>query len=86
MIDMSGTEMLVAEAKRLKSIGGGLYIDGLKSKVCEYVKGSNFFEEFGQNNFFQDRNIAISTIYEKLNNTVCNKCEKRVFTQCNSTS
>jgi SulP family sulfate permease len=81
-IDLSGAEALVSDARRLKRMGGGLYFAELKSSVYEFVSKSCFIAKIGNEHFFDKKKEAISSIYKKLNRDVCDKCEARVFNEC----
>lgn len=81
-IDMAGAEMLVQEANRLKSIGGGLYFCSNKKKVCSFLRKGHFIDEIGPENFFENKKTAVSAIFEKLDKEVCAKCDKRIFMEC----
>lgn len=81
-IDLSGVEMLVAEAKRLQRHGGGLYFAELKSSVYEFVSKCTLVKQIGNSHFFDSQKDAIEGIYKKLDEQVCESCEARVFEEC----
>ncbi|MBL3529718.1 MAG: sodium-independent anion transporter [gamma proteobacterium endosymbiont of Lamellibrachia anaximandri] len=81
-IDLSASEMLVTEAKRLEKLGGGLYFAELKSSVYEVISKTCFIAKIGNNNFFDKKKDAIGHIYKKLDKSVCQKCTPRVFNEC----
>lgn len=81
-IDLSGAEMLVNEANRLKKIGGGLYFTELKSSVYASVDKSCFIAKIGNEYFYDRKEKAISTIYKKLNKDICEQCNVRIFPNC----
>ncbi len=81
-IDMAGAEMLVQEANRLKQRGGGLYFADNKSKVCLFLRKGSFLNEIGEDHFFASKKEAISRIFEKLNKSICSRCDKRIFKEC----
>ncbi len=81
-IDLSGTQMLIAEASRLKKLGGGLYFSELKSSVYEFISKSRFVAEVGNDHFFDKKKDAIEGIYKKLDKNICDNCGARVFTEC----
>lgn len=83
-IDMSGAEMLVREAARLRALGGGLYFCGIKPDVCEYLKKSGYAEEFGADNLFFKKSEAIAEVVERIDHRICAKCRARVFLECES--
>lgn len=81
-IDLSGVEMLVSEAKRLKKAGGGLYFAGIKSRVYENVSRSSMVAAIGNQYFFDSKKQAIKTIYKRLDQQICKGCAVRIFKEC----
>jgi len=81
-IDAAGAEALVAESKRRRALGGGLYLSGLKEQVREFLERGGFMEELGRDNVFASKYDAMSGIFERLNRNICNSCEARVFLEC----
>ncbi|MBI5461021.1 MAG: SulP family inorganic anion transporter, partial [Gammaproteobacteria bacterium] len=47
-IDAAGAEVLIAEAKRRRQLGGDLYLSGLKEPVREFLARGGFLDELGQ--------------------------------------
>ncbi len=82
-IDLSGMQMLVQEAKQLQKTGGGLYFAELKAGVYESVSKSHFVADVGNSYFFDKKKDAIKGIYQKLDKNICEKCEVRIFDECN---
>ena len=81
-IDLSGEEMLVTEANRLKKLGGGLYFSELKASVYETVSKRGFIAKIGNQYFFDKKKNAISAIFKKLDKDICDKCDARIFDEC----
>ena len=81
-IDLSGVEMLVSEAKRLKKLGGGLYFAGLKPRVYENISESAMIAHIGNAYFFDHKSQAIKAIYKHLEHEKCESCVVRVFKEC----
>lgn len=81
-IDLSGVEMLITEAKRLQRLGGGLYFVGIKSTVYESTSRAHFMATIGNQYFFDNKANAIRHIYKRLDKEVCQKCESRIFEEC----
>jgi len=81
-IDLSGAEMLVTEANRLKRLGGGLYFADLKSSVYEVISKNCFIAKIGNEYFFDTKKSAINTIYKKLDRNICSQCDVNVFDEC----
>ncbi|WGZ95628.1 MAG: STAS domain-containing protein [Candidatus Thiothrix putei] len=81
-IDLAGAEMLIQEAKRLKSIGGGLYLQGAKSKVYDFMDRIDFVEDFGAGNVFSSKEAALQSLTKRLDYSICATCDKRIFREC----
>ena len=84
--DIAGAEMLVQEARRRRKMGGGLYLIGLKERACEVLRKGGYLQEIGQDHVFNSKTKAISEIYGRLDQGVCQRCDKRIFTECASVS
>jgi SulP family sulfate permease len=81
-IDLAGAEALVSENNRLKQYDGGLYFVGLKSSVYEFAAKSCFVKKIGNNHLFDSKGQAISSIYKRLDRSVCLKCNALIFREC----
>jgi len=81
-IDIAGAEMLVQEAKRLRDMGGGLYIAKIKDEACGTLKRGGYAEQFGYENIFDSKAAAISAIFQRLNRDKCARCNRRIFEEC----
>lgn len=80
-IDVTGAELLVAEAERMQSLGGGLYFSQMKKSVREYMD-KGYTDKIGQAQFFFHKEEAITAIYDKLDISICKSCEVRIFKEC----
>ncbi len=83
-IDMAGGEMLAREAQRLQSLGGGLYICGLKADLWQFFAESGFLKIIGAKYFYANKAQAINAIQKQLDDEVCTRCDKRIFKECQS--
>jgi len=81
-IDLAGAEALVSENNRLKQLNGGLYFVGLKAPVYEFAAKSCFIRQLGSHHFFDTKRQAISSIYKRLDKTICSKCNALIFREC----
>ncbi|ALE51800.1 sulfate permease [Candidatus Thioglobus autotrophicus] len=81
-IDLSGMEALISENNRLKRKGGGLYFVGLKAPVYQFLAQAHFIKNIGRANFFDSKQLAINTIYTRLNRDVCSQCDVKIFNEC----
>jgi len=82
-IDLSGAEMLVQEHRRLKKLGGGLYFCDLNAEVYEFAARTCFISHVGNNHFFDSKKEAINSIYNILDNDICQTCPQLAFKECN---
>ncbi len=81
-IDLAGAEALISENNRLKKYNGGLYFVGLKSSVYEFGAKSGFIKQIGSDHFFDRKQVAISSIYRRLDKDKCKHCTYRIFKEC----
>lgn len=81
-MDLSGEEMLSAEAERLKRLGGGLYFSSLKPNVYDFISRSSFVAKLGNRHFFDQKKHAIREIYKHVDKDICANCKAQVFREC----
>ncbi len=81
-IDLAGAEWLTHEVNKWKERGGGIYFVGLKIISQDVLNNGGFSENIGYENFFKDKNTAISTIYKKLDRSICDNCTIKIFKEC----
>ncbi len=82
-IDLSGTEMLMQEAERLNSLGGGLYFTGLKPQVYQSISRTHMIKAIGNNHFFDDKHEAITMLRRLLRfQKRCENCTVKAFSDC----
>lgn len=81
-IDLAGAEWLTNEALKWQIRGGGIYFVGLKFVSQEILIKGEFIDVIGADNFFKDKNTAISIIYQKLDKDICENCDIKLFQEC----
>lgn len=81
-IDLAGAEVLVTENNRLAKNNGGIYFVGMKSTVYEFAAKSCFVKKIGSDHFFDSKASAIRCIYARLDKTICENCNARIFNEC----
>ena len=82
LIDLAGAEALVSENRRLAEHNGGLYFVGIKSSVYEFAARSCFIKQIGSDHFFDTKTMAINSIYERLDKSVCATCQSTIYREC----
>lgn len=81
-IDVAGAEALAQEARRYRSMGGGLYLIRVKEAVLERLRKGGTFDAIGEANIFRSKTEALRTIYARLDHERCRQCSLRVFVEC----
>ncbi len=81
-VDITGAELLAAEARRRKAQGGGLYLVKIKEEACNTLRRGGFRDLIGSENIFLTKSDAIQTIFGHLDHAICARCDKRIFTEC----
>jgi len=83
-VDLQGGETLVKEAKRRQADGGGMYLVNVKRRLWDALESCGCVEATGGRNIFQSKEAAIHAIYQKLDKSVCETCQRRIFRECGS--
>lgn len=81
-IDLTAAEYLVQEALRWRSLGGDLYIVGLKVIAQDVLMEGGYRDRIGADHFFATKKEAIHQIYQRLDPAVCAECRARLFEEC----
>jgi SulP family sulfate permease len=81
-IDIAGSEFLVSEAKKRREAGGGLYLIRAKEQVMQSLERGGYAQKIGYENFFDAKSEALKNIFEKLDQSVCDNCQARIFNEC----
>ncbi|MEM7253935.1 MAG: SulP family inorganic anion transporter [Pseudomonadota bacterium] len=82
-LDVAGAELIANEARSRRARGGGLYLHQLKEAAKEPLRRGGYMEEaIGEENLFESKSDAIAHIFERLDRSVCERCDKRIFSEC----
>ncbi|GMT49751.1 MAG: sulfate transporter [bacterium] len=84
-VDIAGAELLSNLAQRLRKDGGDLYLCKVKPGVHNQLVRGGFIDEIGKGNIFQTKSDAIKSIYDKLDQKICDHCDKKIFNECHVT-
>ncbi|WJW76367.1 SulP family inorganic anion transporter [Thiohalobacter sp. IOR34] len=82
--DVAGSDVLAAEARKRRARGGALYLIHVKKGLWESLESSGALDVIGANHVFQSKTAAITAIFQKLDKSICQHCEVRVFRECAS--
>ncbi|MEM7293642.1 MAG: SulP family inorganic anion transporter, partial [Pseudomonadota bacterium] len=81
--DISGCDAIEAEALRRRSSGGDFYMINVKPKLWTPLAKTGALETIGVSNIFNSKRDAITEIYKRLDRSICDQCEARIFKECN---
>ncbi|WP_295883336.1 SulP family inorganic anion transporter [uncultured Thiohalocapsa sp.] len=81
-VDLQGAEALAREAELRRAEGGGLYLINAKLGLREALERCGCLDTDDEHNVFQSKEAAIHTIFQKLDESVCARCEARIFREC----
>ena len=81
-IDSAGAQMLVAEARRMERLGGGLYLCDIRLEQMAFLRRSGYARAFGRSRIFAHKEEAIAQIFERLERPICLHCSARIFNEC----
>ncbi len=81
-IDLAGGELLEQEAKERANAGGKLYLYEVKDTVCSMLTKGGFIKTIGDENIFDSKTQALTTITGALDHEICRSCRARIFREC----
>jgi SulP family sulfate permease len=82
VIDISGAELLVREARRRRAIGGDLWFYFMKDAVHEALQRGGYMRDIGADHVLTPKADVVGTIYGRLDAGICRTCTARIFPQC----
>jgi SulP family sulfate permease len=83
-VDVAGAELLIKEVRERRNLGGDLYMYQLRETASKVFKRGGYRDEIGEANIFKNKEDAISTIFDRLDKSICATCEHRIFVECKS--
>jgi len=83
-IDVAGAELLAQEAQTYRRLGGKMYFYRIKEGVCGPLRRGGYIAEIGDENMFVSKTEAIREIFQTLDKSICARCDKRIFKECQS--
>jgi len=81
-LDVAGAELLVREKRVRKAIGGDIYLHQLQEPAREILSKGGYLEQIGESNIFATKGEAISSIFARLDRSICRQCQRRIFNEC----
>jgi SulP family sulfate permease len=81
-IDVAGAEMLARENATRKGNGGGIYLHQMKEDAKALLRRGGYYDEIGDDHFFDHKGEAIAEIFDKLDKNICARCSRRIFNEC----
>ncbi|MFM9900175.1 MAG: SulP family inorganic anion transporter [Polaromonas sp.] len=81
-IDLAGAELWEGELSARRAMGGDLYFHRPRPEVIAMWQKTGFTRVLGPEHQFPDKRVAIATIFNKLDPSVCQCCTARIFWEC----
>lgn len=83
-IDLAGAELWETELNARRAMGGDLYFHRPRPEVIALWRKTGFTRVLGSEHQFADKRVAIATIFDKLDKSICQRCTARIFWECQS--
>ncbi len=81
-IDMPGAQLLIEETRRRRQRGGKLYLTLRRRQISDKFRRFGVLDEVGQSNVFANKGEAIACVVPTLDQSICARCDKRIFKEC----
>ena len=81
-IDLPAADLWRSELEARRASGGDLYFHRPRAPVLELWQRIGFLRELGTDHIFPAKQIAIATIFDRLDRSICATCRIRVFEEC----
>jgi SulP family sulfate permease len=83
-VDAQGGHAFANEASIRRSNGGDLYLVNVKKGLWDSMEQCSQMDEGMTRRVFQTKGAAVKGIYQKLDKTICARCENRIFQECSA--
>ncbi|MDT3679950.1 MAG: SulP family inorganic anion transporter [Burkholderiaceae bacterium] len=81
-VDVAGVDLLEAEARRRREMGGALYLHGLRAPVRAFLERGDALARIGAERIYEAKYVAIADIFSRLDPEICRRCTARIFYEC----
>ena len=81
-IDLPAAELWRTEMATRRVEGGDLYFHRPRPPVLEMWQRVGYTQALGADHIFSTKRIAIATIFQRLDRSICARCTVRVFEEC----
>jgi sulfate permease, SulP family len=82
-VDLAGAQLLAQEARRRRSLGGDLFLFGLRDGPVRALAASGDLDTIGGDHVFAMGDPSVlGAIVPKLDPAICASCTSRIFRQC----
>ncbi len=81
-VDVAGAELLLEEATARREMGGELYLYRLKDSATDVLERGGYMDKLNRDNMYDSKEQAIHSIFQKLDKSICERCDKRIFLEC----
>lgn len=81
-VDLQGGEALAKEAAQRRAQGGGLYLVHAKRGLREALESYRTLQAEDDDHLYQSKEAAIQGIFRRLDESVCARCDQRIFREC----
>lgn len=82
LIDSSGADFLENTVRKWRLHGKQIYFSGFKLRSRALLAKGGFWENIGDEYFFDNKGDAIFEIFKKLDGDICRDCKVRIFREC----
>ena len=81
-VDIAGAELLLEEATARREMGGELYMYRLKDSATDVLERGGYMDKLNRDHMYDSKEEAIHSIFQKLDKSICERCDKRIFLEC----